>query len=233
MAFPTTGLTHYYKTDSNSNDNVGTSHGTDVNSPTYTSGLISNALTMVAASSQYVSLPNGVFPWGTNTVTVNMWVKMASTGGNQSWIMTARTGQGCLIYKSGTNTIDFAKPNVVSTAYNWTGIDTNWHMWTFVADGSGMRVYLDGNSTPVASNANTANFVDPAGDTWEVGAYRATGSIQAGWYNDGQIDEVSIHSTALSTSDIATLWNGGSGITYPDAGGSTFSPRMALLGVGR
>lgn len=214
MAIPTP--THYYNYTANSNDAVGSSNGTDTNTPTYTSGgKPGNALTLVSASSQYVSLPNGVFPWGTNTVSINMWIKMSSTSGNQSWVMTARTGQGCLIYKSGTNTIDFAKPNVVSTTYNWTGIDTNWHMWTFVADGSGMRYYLDGNSTPVASNANTTNFTDPSGDTLEVGAYRSGGTIQAGWYNDGQTDSLGIWDVALSTSEIAELYNSGDGISYP------------------
>lgn len=217
MAFPTTGLTHYYKSNSNMNDNVGTSHGTDINTPTYTTGKIGNAITMAATSSQYSSLPNNVFPWGTNTLSINMWIKMTSTGGNQSWIMTARTSQGFLFYKSGTNTIDFSKPNVVSTTYNWTGIDTNWHMWTCVSDGSGMRVYLDGNSTPVASNANTVNFVDPIGDTMEAGAYRSAGAIQAGWYADGQFDEIGIWNVALSTTDITTLYNAGVGITYPDS----------------
>lgn len=232
MAFPATGLTHYYKTDSNFNDNKGSSNGTDVNSPTYTSGKISNAFTAVAASSQYSSLPNAVFPWATNTMSINLWLKFSNTAGNQSMFMTARTGQGLLFYKSGTNTMDFSKPNVVSTTYNWTGIDTGWHMWTCVMDGSGMRVYLDGNSTPVASNANTANIVDPSGDTMEFGAYRSGGTIQSGWYLDGQMDEIGVWSTALSTTDIATLYNSGTGITYPDAS-SVFPARMSLLGVGR
>lgn len=233
MAFPTTGLIAYYKFDSNSNDNAGSSYnGTDTNSPTYTSGKISNALTTVASSSQYVSLPNAVIPWGTNTLTINMWIKMSSTSGNQSWFMTARTGVGILFYKSGTNTITFSKPNVVDLNYTWTGIDTNWHMWTVVADGSGMRYYLDGNSTPVASNANTSNFVDPSGDTLEISAYRSGGTIQSGWYGDSQIDEMGIWNVALSTTDIATLYNSGSGITYPDTGATIF-PRKALLGVGQ
>lgn len=63
-------------------------------------------------------------------------------------------------------------------------------MWTFVGDASGMRTYLDGNTTPVATNANTANIVAPSTDTLEVGAYRSGGTLQAGWYIGGQVDEM-------------------------------------------
>lgn len=211
---PTSGVTSFYAFNGDSNTSIGSLHGTQTNSPTYTTGKINTALTEVAASSQYVSLPNNVIPWGTNTYSVNMWVKMNTTGGNQSWMMTARTGQGLMLYKSGTNTIDCAKPNVVSAAYTWTGIDTNWHMWTCVGDSSGTRLYLDGNPTPVATNANTSVLVNP-GDTMEVGAYRSGGTIQSAWYNDGKIDALGIWSTAISTTTIAQLYNGGVGTEYP------------------
>lgn len=233
MAFPTTGLTHFYKYDSNSNDNVGTSHGSDVNTPTYASGKISNAFTAVSASSQYSDLPNNVIPWGTNTVTVNVWVKFGSGAVNQSILMTARVGSGFLLYKDAGNTVSFGKPNVVGLDYSWTGADTNYHMWTFVADGSGMRTYLDGNSTPVVSNGNTASFTDPGGDTMTLAGYRSITLIQSGWYLNGQIDEMGIWSTALSTTDIATLYNSGAGITYPDPSGGSTRRGMALLGVGQ
>jgi RHS repeat-associated protein len=212
---PTIGVTAYYSFDSNSNTSIGNLNATTNNSPTYTGGKINNALTESSASSQYVSLPNGVLPWGTNTWSVNLWVKMNTTGGNQSWIMTARTGQGFMLYKSGTNTIDCGKPNVVSTPYTWTGMDTNWHMWTCTSDGTGMKLYLDGNSTPVATNANTIALVNPGNDTIEVGAYRSGGTIQSGWYNDGKIDGLGLWSTTISTTTISNLYNGGVGIEYP------------------
>lgn len=211
----TTSLRAYYSFDTNSNDIYGSYNGTPVNSPTYTAGKIGNALTCSSASSQYVDLPNAVFPWGTNTFSVNMWIKMSNTSGNRGWFMVARTGQGAMFYKSGTNIIDWAKPNVVSTSYTWTGIDTSLHMWTVVADGSGMRYYLDGNTTPVASNTNTTNFTDPGpGDLIPLCAYRSAGSLQAGWYFDGQIDEMGVWSKALSTSEITELWNGGNGNNF-------------------
>lgn len=229
MAFPTTGLTHYWKADSNMNDGAGSSNGTDTNSPTYTSGKISNAFTCVASSSQYSSVSETGLLGTSNTYTLNLWVKLSSTSGNQSFLMNYSTPGNPLFYFSG-GTITHSKGGVVDLNYSWTA-DTNWHMWTFVGDGSGMRTYLDGNSTPVASNANTS-VLAAATSSVPFGGYKASGSMQAGWYLDGQLDEIGIWSTALSTSDIATLYNSGSGITYPDVAAST-RRGIALLGVGQ
>lgn len=214
-------LTAYYKFNSNANDSVGSNNGTEVNTPTYTTGngSLGDCMSLASASSQYVTLPNGVFPWGTNTVTVNMWVNVASTAANQGVFMVARTSQGAMMYFSAAGW-DFAKPNVVSLTYSFTG-DSAWHMWTFVADGSGMRYYKDGNSTPVASNANTAVFSDPSGDTIPVGAYRSGGSIQSGWYLNGKIQALGVWSRALSTSEISQLYASGSGLQYPFSASSS------------
>lgn len=209
-----TGLRAYYKYDSNSNDTLATYNGTDTNTPTYTAGKISNALTLVSASSQYVSLPNGVFPWGTNTYTINMWVKLTAASGNQSFSMTARTSQGLIFYFSAWSVIH-SKPSVVDLSYTWSGADTSYHMWTFVWDWSGMRTYLDWNTTPVATNANTSNITAPSTDTIEVGAYRSGWTIQAGWYLWGQIDEMGVWWKAITTTELTSLYNAWSWRTHP------------------
>lgn len=216
MSFPATNLTHYYKTDSNFNDNKGSNNGTDTNSPTYATGKINNAFTCVASSSQYTSVSNTSFlPYTTNTYTINLWVKFTSTSGNQALMMTYAGSGNLLLYLSG-GAVVHSKSGVSDLSYTWSGADTNWHMWTFVGDGSGMRTYLDGNSTPVASNANTGNITDPSASI-VFGGYKSAGTLQAGWYLDGKEDEIGIFNAALSTSDIATLYASGSGITYPDA----------------
>ena len=98
----TTELTHYYSTNSDFSDDVGSNDGTDTNTPTYTTGKISKAFTCASASSQYTSIANNSFPWGTNIYSFNIWLKLASTGANQAITMTFRTtGKVLLFYISG------------------------------------------------------------------------------------------------------------------------------------
>lgn len=216
----TTNLRAFFSEHANSNDSLATYNGTNVNSPTYTAGNLGNALTLASASSQYASMPNGVLPFGTNVYTVNIWLKITTlpaSGTGMSLSMTARTGQGLLLYafnNAGTYAITHSKPNVVDLNYTWTA-DTNWHMWTFTGDGSGMATYKDGNATPVATNANTSNIVAPSTDTIEFGAYRSGGSIQAGWYMEGQMQLIGVWDRAITTTEISQLWNGGAGFDYP------------------
>lgn len=208
-------LTHYYSYNSGSTDSVGSNNGTDTNTPTYTPGKISNALTTVAASSQYTSFSQTSFlPWGTNAYTVNMWVKFASTGGNQALMMStggSAGASGVNMYLSG-GSIQNDKPFLVGLGYTWSGADTNYHMWTFVSSSTGMATYLDG--TRVSSNTNTSNIGNP-GTTVPMGAYNSSGVIQAGWYFDGQMDEVGIWSRGLTPAEITQLYNGGAGLAYP------------------
>jgi len=211
----TTELTHYYSTNSDFSDDVGSNDGTDTNTPTYTTGKISKAFTCASASSQYTSVANNTLPWGTNTVSINMWVKLSSVSGLNALLMVARSGQGMNIYYDGTNMV-FSKPNVADCYAVWSGSeDTSYHMWTFVTDGTSMRIYLDGNSTPFATNANTANWVAPSTDTLPFGAYKSAGSLQAGWYLGGQLDEIGIWTRAITTTEISELYNSGDGFAYP------------------
>lgn len=227
----TDNLRAYWSFDTNNDSAVNGYNGTSVNSPTYTAGKISDALTLVRASSQYVSMPNGVLPFGTNTYTVNMWVKFAAAFTNdtgRSLTMTSRTGQGLLLYAyrtgAGAYLIDHSKPNVVGLAYTWSGFNTNWNMWTFRGDSSGMKTFLNG--TQVATNTNSSNIVAPSTDTIEFGAYRFAGSIQSAWYLDGQMDEVGIWDRSLTTTEITELYNSGAGLAYPFAAGGVTKPQF-------
>jgi hypothetical protein len=226
-----TNLTSFYTMDSDSTDSTSNSYdGTDTNTPTYTSGKISNAFTAASASSQYTTVSNSLVPWGTNKFSWAGWVKLSATTGNQMWMGVARTGKGVLIYKSGTDTITFSKPNVVDLNYTWSAIDTSYHHWAFVGNSSGMFIYLDG--ALVTSGTNTANFVDSDGDTIPIGAYKSGGSIQASWYLNGQIDELAVYSRALQYGDVLDLYNAGSGITWIAPPAATGKGNLMLLGVG-
>ena len=212
----TTNLRAYYQFQTNSNDFTDNArNGVDTNTPTYTAGKVNNALTCVAASSQYVSVPNAVVTWGTNVLSINFWFKITKDT-LQALLMTAQTGKGINIYYDGTKIV-FSKPNVADCQAPWAGEDTNWHMLTCIGRSAAtyMQIYLDGAN--FATNSNSANFVDPGGVTLTVGGYKWGGAMQAGWYLGGQIDELGFWDKSLSAQEIADLYNGGSGQTMTGA----------------
>ena len=208
-----TNLNHYYSYDTNSNDAIGSNNGTDTNTPTYTAGKISNALTLVAASSQYTSFSNtSLFPYGTNTYTMNVWVKYTTTSGNQSICMNYNATPGNLLFYLSGGTLIHSKGGIVDLSYSWSPSSATYYMLTFVGSSTGMATYV--NAVGVASNANTSNIADWGGSL-PCGAYKSSGVIQAGWYMDGQQDEMGIWSRALSQAEITQLYNGGAGLAYP------------------
>lgn len=210
----TTNLRAYYQFQTNSNDFTDNArNGVDTNTPTYTAGKVSNALTCVAASSQYISIPNAAIAWGTPVISINFWFKLAATDANMALApMTGTTGKGLLIYYAG-GVLTFSKPNVADCNYTWAGKDTNWHMLTCVgrSNGNDMETYLDGTS--VATNQASLNFVNPYGVTLTIGEFKWGGLLQAGWYLGGQIDELGFWDKSLSTQEIADLYNSGNGQT--------------------
>jgi len=209
-------ITHYWTCDSNFNDSVGGANGTDTNTPTYVAGKFSNAFTCASASSQYTSVANSIFPWTSNTYWVHFWFKLASTGANQSFTMTFRTvGKGLLLYIAG-GVITHSKPQVVDLNYIWTE-DTSWHMLDCYGNGSGMKTFLD--NVEVATNANPTVLADPDGDTITWGSYKSAGSLQAGWYLNGQLDDIAIFTRIPTSSEITKLY-------------SNIPGGLSLMGVG-
>jgi len=229
-----TGLMAYYDFQTDSKDqSVNGRDGVDTNAPTYTAGKVGNALTCVRASLQYVSVPNAVITWGTNVLSVNFWFKLAAINLLTSLApMTARTGQGTLIYYDGTNLV-FSKPNVADCYAAWAGENTNYHMLTCVGRSAAtfMQIYLDGAS--FATNANSANWVDPLGDTLTIGGFKSAGAMQANWYLGGQIDELGFWSKSLSAQEIGDLYNNGVGQTMVEAGVKAVNiPTLLMMNVG-
>lgn len=201
-------LTQHFSFDVAAYNQIGSSNITTVNSPTFTSGKINNAFTLASASTQYGTLANSAMPWGTNTLTVNVWAKINTTANPNAIVMVAETGQGFNMYENA-NFFQCDKPNVVSLSWSWTGHDSNWHMWTCVASSTGMSMYLDG--TPVASNTNTTSYTQPGADLIGIGAYNNANVFQAGWYLDGQLDDLSISTRAWTPTDVSAAYAAGRG----------------------
>ena len=196
------------------NDSVGTNHGTLVNSPTWTAGLVGGALSFDELG-QYVELTNEEnFDFASGAHTVCFWMKTNAEG---VWVMMRKHILGHwngwsfgvnsrghnlhLYYATSSGEQNLYLENVVA--------DDTWHFITGVIDvtNAEMLLYIDGElegNRPIhgTPNENDVNV--------ELGKFDTIGD-----YDEGRLDEVAIYGRALSEGEIQQLYeNGSKGFSY-------------------
>ena len=112
---------------------------------------------------------------------------------NTWWYLSIFDGGKIATY-NGTSTFNTTS-NLISTG-QW------YHIVYTSSSTAGKNIYLNGNSTPVATNGDTTGNSNPSG-SWEgFGKYHTTGVGSM----DGRIDQTRIFNRVLTTSEIATLY---------------------------
>jgi hypothetical protein len=90
--------------------------------------------------------------------------------------------------------------------------DDQWHHLAFTFDGTtnsnGLNVYVDGVNLNSFTVPN-AGIYSSSGDTL-IGSY-----LTSSWFMNGNIDEVAVFSSALSGTDITSIYNSGTPTTLP------------------
>ncbi len=101
------------------------------------------------------------------------------------------------------NTPDVGVAQVINYGSGYT--KDSWYHLVGTWDGTDMKLYLNGNTTPIATATLTTNITYQAGVQTQIGAVRDT-------YNSwtGNIDEVALFDRALSSDEVQDLWNSGS-----------------------
>ncbi len=209
---PGSGPIHRYQFEGNANDTgSAVANGTLVNSPTFTTGRVGQAVNLAGgaggSASQHVSLPAGIVNGMTN-FTIAAWVKLDTTG---SWRRIFDFGAGTttnmfLVPTSGS-TIRFAittsgsggEQRINGTAALPTGV---WKHVAVTRNGNTGTLYVDG----VQVGTNTSMTLSPSslGNTTNNWLGRSQYSGDA--YLDGQLDEVRIYNRALSASEVLALF---------------------------
>jgi len=106
-----------------------------------------------------------------------------------------------------------------STGYNKTLTVGTWFMYTLTYDGATLRLYENGNSTPVLTKASTT--------TGTGGSYANRFTIFSSFdstptdntFLSAKTDEIGVWNQTLSTTDISTLYNSGTPYPYSSFGG--------------
>jgi hypothetical protein len=234
---PPAGLVSWWKAESNALDSVSSNNGILRNGPAYAGGMVGSAFRFAGAN-DCVEVP-----YSTNlvpsTFSVETWVEPSSQVSdpiNQDLIFGQGYGHGSLVVRTGTTgvrvawlfgTSHFDFYEVASA--NEIPIGQFSHLvgtW----DGTTLRLYINGvlnaQSTPGASPVDSGcsffigGFYSPAADSCNY----------VGQFFNGTIDELSFYSRALSSNEVASIYNAdGAGKCVPTLPPSCTPPPSGLV----
>jgi hypothetical protein len=210
-AYPVTNVA-YYKLDNSSEDFAGTNDGTDSNIE-YRFGRFGQAA-VFNGSNSYISGLNGVIPSTSTDCTFSCWFKMDSGFSSNFKSILGGTGVDSLrITMNFSSTGNYkiqpgrGKGSAFYSSSNWSAIPISVQQWyhlvcVYTNSTNTMNVYIDNvlvdsevlNTT--TSTAINTNLV--------LGYYRSDVGYT---YWDGDLDQVRIFNTALSTSNVTDLYN--------------------------
>ena len=122
--------------------------------------------------------------------------------------LTVRNGQIRYYHQDTSSGVDIVQGGT-------TGLfDNTWHHVAVVCNGSSYALYLDGSAETVSVvlGSNSGKWIGDMTGTYEVteiGASRRNASAGGSDYGNGLLDEVAIWDSALSSSDISSIYNSG------------------------
>lgn len=156
------------------------------------------ATSFASASSEYAERADETALDLGDTVTMEAWVKRASTGVLQT-IMSKGAGAYNLRF-SATNNLEFVKSTVAALVASTTTVtDTDWHHVAGTKTGATVKLYIDGvDRTGVVTNSTLADN----SRSFKVGA-DDNGAVAQEFFN-GSIYGAALYSTALSGARVAS-----------------------------
>jgi hypothetical protein len=198
----------YYKM-SDATDQLGNYNGTATNVNFSTEGKFGFAGAFNGSSSKMVT---GLTLPADSSMSFSLWFKTSTTGVNQSLFGEADSNFSNLSIRIG---LWFDSSNVIyvwiangssqwyTTLAGVSYLDDNWHNFVLSIDGTSVKLYADGASTPVIDTTSSVTFGTAGVTPLTIGA---PGSAYAGYFWTGAIDQVRIYDAVLSAADVSTLY---------------------------
>ncbi len=201
--------------DATGNGNTGTFQGTAGSQ--WGAGKINYGLSF-DGSSNYVSTAKSITE--PSTFSISAWFKTGTASGKKIiGFESAQTGTGSiqtdsLIYVGTDGKLYFGCcwSGSLQTIHSSSTVTNNaWHHAIVTYNSGNITLYLD-NTSQATMNATNQGF----GGYWRIGSYTSGGGANAtNGYFPGLIDEVGIWNRALTSGEVSTLYNSGSGMQYP------------------
>jgi len=190
---------------------------TDNNTVLYATGLLSNACDFESSQSEYLSISDAnQTGLDLSTFSLSFWYKPESTA-NQGFAQRGTTG-GNISYS-----FTFEPNTLYFTTYDtggadggnfnkaWTQTIGNWYHFVVVRDQTGNNCDLYINGVDQTVSCTTVDTI-----------FDSTQETRVGWgnttYSDGLLDEFTFFSTALTGTDVTTLYNSGTPLDYQGVG---------------
>ncbi|MGP0067371.1 MAG: LamG-like jellyroll fold domain-containing protein [Isosphaeraceae bacterium] len=209
-----TGLQAYYHMNGNGLDSSG--NGLNLNlvgNPSFGTGLYGQALSLHNDSSQYATLSSdpSAFNLGSSNFTIQVWVNFNTFGSREQTLIEKFSGSGgpgwtlttpndnIQFYASGVGVVNSAQVSMPTDAWNQIIVERN---------GSTLSIYLDGSL--LVSDTSFVGSINPSTNPLLIGTRDAQDGRD--FAVDGRMDEIAIWDRALTTSEIASLWNNGQGM---------------------
>lgn len=226
----TDNLVSYWKLDETSGtraDAHASNNLTDNNTVTYGTGIINNGASFASATSEYLSIADasqsGLDLSG--DCSFSFWFNIASIGSSvnmpiinkHGFTGTTRGYSVYLVSESGTRKIRMNISNAAGTSYEIKYVTYSWPLGSlahcvciFDATAKTFEVYINGTSVGTSaafSNGAIYNNSQP----FEIG----TADAGVDGYLNGILDEVGVWSRKLTSAEVTSLYNSGSGLAYP------------------
>lgn len=161
-------------------------------------------------------------------LTISVWFKLdilPSTAGRDYCIVSSNHGTAPyyafnISIKQTTNYISFKINNTTPTTY--TAVTANsvvttgtWYNLVCICRGTGqtMKIYLNNSDITNTSDTFTGTIFQNSASGWSWGNTWYDGDGTNGV--DGIMDEIGVWDKAVTTTEISTLWNGGTGKSHP------------------
>jgi prepilin-type N-terminal cleavage/methylation domain-containing protein len=193
--------------DSSSNSYNGTAQQ-NTSTLTVNPGKVNRALNF-SNSSNYITAGTTVGTFGTGDFSVAFWLLTSASG--IEYPLSKRSSCGCSNFwnfqvvsgKIGFEVSEDGCANYAYPATTSTYNDGNWHQVIGIRSGTSVSVYVDGSLQASASSKGTTDLNNS--NTFMMGGTICLKSFS------GQIDDVRVYTKALSSDEIADIYNGGTG----------------------
>lgn len=195
--------------------NTGTFTTVTTGTPVWTSGQFDGGLRFNGTSS-YVSVPGSSSIWPGSTFTISLWAKKLGSGDQEP--------RNILISKNGTYLDTCYQNKVLYSFMNDNNVQVltqggtcpalgEWvHYAATYQSGTLVQLYVNGNREAFTS-AGIGIVSSTVTDALRIGMYNSP-SATAKYDFNGVIDDVRIYSTVLSTTQLASIYAAGRGVSY-------------------